>query len=165
MKKAMRAKPTELRKNAAGVSKRFGRRGVKLISIYLGAESCRVSLATLSKDRITLKTVHRFSNGPLPVENHLFWDLAGIRDGVLAGIRRCAEIANGPINAVGVDGWAVDYVRLDRGMQPLADPFCYRDTRTETRQLELWKKIPKERIYKLTGIKHLRFTNLFQPYP
>lgn len=140
------------------------RRTANLIAVDLGAESCRVSLATLSENEITLKTVHRFPNSPLPIENHLFWDLAGIREGVLAGILLCAELTNAPIDAIGVDGWAVDYVRLDRAMQPLADPFCYRDMRTEARQLELWKKIPKERIYALTGIQHLRFNTLYQLY-
>ena len=164
MKKATRAKPTGLKKNAVGVFNTSGKRTVNLIAIDLGAESCRVSLATVSKDHISLKTVHRFTNGPLPIGNHLFWDLAAIRNGVLAGIRLCAEIANAPIDTIGVDGWAVDYVRLDHAMQPLADPFCYRDTRTEVRQLELWKRIPKGRIYELTGIQHLRFNTLYQLY-
>jgi len=39
------------------------------------------------------------------------------------------------IASVGVDGWAVDYVRLDENGEALADPFCYRDeTNTEGRK-------------------------------
>jgi rhamnulokinase len=135
-----------------------------IIAIDLGAESCRVSLATRTEEHSTLQTVHRFPNAPIPVENHLFWDLAAIQDGVVAGILKCTRLADGPIDSIGVDGWAVDYVRLNKQMHPLADPFCYRDTRTELRQLELWKKLPRERIYALTGIQHLRFNTLYQLY-
>ena len=38
--------------------------------------------------------------------------------------RACAE----GIASVAVDGWAVDYVRLDAEGAALADPFCYRDS-------------------------------------
>lgn len=135
-----------------------------VIAIDLGAESCRVSLATRSQDRISLNTAYRFPNAPLQIENHLYWDLERIRNGVIAGILKCAELANAPINSIGVDGWAVDYVRLNREMWPLTNPFCYRDARTVARQVELWKKIPKERIYALTGIQHLHFNTLYQLY-
>src|SRR5664279_207130 len=140
------------------------KRATNVIAIDLGAESCRVSLATRLDDHLTLKTVHRFPNAPIQVEQHLYWDLAAIQNGVLEGISKCAQLADAPIDSIGVDGWAVDYVRLNKQMRPLADPFCYRDTRTEQRQLELWKKIPRERIYALTGIQHLRFNTLYQLY-
>jgi rhamnulokinase len=63
-----------------------------------------------------------------------------------------------------VDGWAVDYVRLNKQFRPLANPFCYRDSRTELRQAELWKKLSADRIYALTGIQHLRINTLYQLY-
>ena len=45
------------------------------------------------------------------------------------GLRACAQLAPEGIAAIGVDGWAVDYVRLGADGQPVADPFCYRDER------------------------------------
>lgn len=139
-------------------------RTTNLIAVDLGAESCRVSLVTWQNGRATLQIVHRFPNSPVQVDNHLYWDLAAIRRGVVTGISKCAQQADGLIDSIGVDGWAVDYVRLNRNLEPLSDPFCYRDTRTETRQLELWKKITPEHIYSLTGIQHLRFNTLYQLY-
>jgi rhamnulokinase len=164
MKKAARVQPTQITRNQFRGPAASRTRATNVIAIDLGAESCRVTLATRIEDRTTLQTIHRFPNAPIQVEQHLYWDLASIRKGVLTGISKCTQLAGGPIDAIGVDGWAVDYVRLNREMQPLADPFCYRDTRTESRQLELWKKIPRDRIYKLTGIQHLRFNTLYQLY-
>lgn len=164
MKEAVRVKPTQIAKDTPGGPDTPRTRAINVIAIDLGAESCRVSLATRLGDRTTLQAVYRFPNAPIQVEQHLYWDLAAIRKGVLIGISKCAQQADAPIDAIGVDGWAVDYVRLNHEMQPLADPFCYRDTRTESRQPELWKKIPRERIYSLTGIQHLRFNTLYQLY-
>ena len=115
-------------------------------------------------DHITLQTVYRFPNAPVQVEQHLYWDLAQSATGCSQESRSARNWRTVRSTAIGVDGWAVDYVRLNQQMQPLADPFCYRDTRTESRQLELWKKIPRERIYALTGIQHLRFNTLYQLY-
>jgi rhamnulokinase len=139
-------------------------RPMNVVSIDLGAESCRVSLASWQNDRASLRTVHRFPNAPIQIDKHLYWDIAAIQNGVLAGLAKCADHANGPIDSIGVDGWAVDYVRLNQDLQPLSDPFCYRDSRTEIRQPELWTKIPPKRIYELTGIQHLRFNTLYQLY-
>jgi rhamnulokinase len=92
----------------------------------------------------------------------LYWDLGRICTGVNEGLVLCAQKADGPIDSIGVDGWAVDYVWLDSQSVPVHDPFCYRDPRTEHSQQEVWKKIPPERIYALTGIQMLRFNTLYQ---
>ncbi len=50
-----------------------------------------------------------------------------------ASTKACARppsLAPEGIASIAVDGWAVDYVRLDPDGQPLHDPFCYRDERT-----------------------------------
>ncbi len=137
---------------------------ISAVAIDLGAASCRVSLATVKGGKISLRTIHSFPNGPIEIGGHLYWNLKAIENGVLEGLRKCAEIAPHAIGSIGVDGWAVDYVRLDRNRQPLDNPFCYRDPRTETTQKQLWTKIPAERIYSLTGIQHLRFNTLYQLY-
>ena len=60
----------------------------------------------------------------------LRWDLGRIEAGLDHGLRKCAAIATEGIRSIAVDGWAVDYVRVDVRGKPLADPFCYRDERT-----------------------------------
>ena len=64
------------------------------------------------------------------VDGGLRWDLAMIEAGLEEGLRRCAAIATEGVRSIAVDGWAVDYVRVDADGKPLADPFCYRDERT-----------------------------------
>ncbi len=139
---------------------------MRCVAIDLGAGSCRVTLAEWDGQAAKVHPAHRYPNGPVERDGHLYWDLERLCRGAEEGLRLAAQGLTGMdcIDSVGVDGWAVDYVRLDARGQPLADPFCYRDPRTENAMAEVWERIGRERIYKLTGIQFLRFNTLYQLY-
>jgi rhamnulokinase len=134
----------------------------RVVAIDLGAESCRVSLLNWQQSDASLRIVHRFPNSPYERDGHLYWDIAHIRENILEGLRLTARESCGPIDSIGVDGWGVDYVRLDSDHKPLQDPFCYRDPRTEEIPGNFWKSFAAERLYSLTGIQMLRFNTLYQ---
>ena len=100
-----------------------------LIAVDLGAESCRVSLLRWVDGQPEIRLVHRFANAARLEGKDLRWDIDGVCAGVAEGLRACAPLAPEGIAAIGVDGWAVDYVRLRPDGTPLANPFCYRDPR------------------------------------
>ena len=135
-----------------------------LIAVDLGAESCRVSLLRWVRGKPVIELVHRFANAPRVVDGGLRWDLAMIVDGLEDGVRRCATIASEGVRSIAVDGWAVDYVRLNAEGLPLADPFCYRDERTVKAELSLHQRIGPERLRELTGVQLLRINTLYQLY-
>jgi len=132
-----------------------------LVAVDLGAESCRVSLLRWHGDAPEVTLVHRFPNGPVE-DNGLRWPLANIEAGIDEGLRRAAELAPEGIRSVAVDGWAVDYVRLDADNRPLAAPFCYRDARTITSQENLHRRISAERLHEITGVQLARLNTLYQ---
>jgi rhamnulokinase len=133
-----------------------------VVAIDLGAESCRVSLLRWTGGRPQMHLVHRFPNAPVHSGAHLRWDLQGILRGTEDGLRACAELAPEGISSIGVDGWAVDYVRLDENARPTADPFCYRDQRTATSLQRVHRCISPERLYDLTGVQVLPINTLYQ---
>jgi rhamnulokinase len=133
-----------------------------LIAIDLGAESCRVSLLRWFEGLPHITLVHRFPNAPRFIEGGLRWDLAMIEAGLNRGLRECASIATEGIRSIAVDGWAVDYVRLDANGVAIADPYCYRDERTIESEKVLHRKIGRERIRELTGVQLLRINTLYQ---
>jgi rhamnulokinase len=140
-----------------------------LIAIDLGAESCRVSLlrwesvrSSLEPDTPHIELIHRFPNHTIETADGLHWDLAAILDGLHDGLRQCARIATEGIRSIAVDGWAVDYVRLDEIGQPVADPFCYRDERTIAAESTLNDRISAARMRELTGIQLLRINTAYQ---
>src|SRR5437868_2137421 len=90
------------------------------VAVDLGAESCRVSLLRWTDGRPSIQLVYRFANNPREAAGGLRWDLHSIVQGVEDGLRRCAALASEGIRSIAVDGWAVDYVRIDAAGQPLA---------------------------------------------
>ena len=134
----------------------------QVVAIDLGAQSCRLSLVSWRAGAARLQEIHRFKNSPVQRNGYLFWNLQHIRAQLHAGLKKCAAAADDRIDSIGIDGWAVDYVRLGNDGRPLDDPFCYRDPRTECCPAEFWQTLPAERLYSLTGIQMLRFNTLYQ---
>ena len=132
------------------------------IAIDLGAESCRVSLLRWKSGRPAIELVHRFPNSPREIDGGLRWDLNAIVSGVEQGLRKCAKLAPEGIRSLAVDGWAVDYVRVDAAGNPLADPFCYRDPRTVKAERSAHRKCSQERMRELTGIQILPLNTVYQ---
>src|SRR6195256_170033 len=124
-----------------------------LVAVDLGAQSCRVSLLKWNQGRPHIHVIHRFSNAPIATEEGLRWDIGRILDGVKDGLRLCAEAAAEGIASVGVDGWAVDYVRLNENGDAIADPFCYRNERTRDAEKRVHEIIPPSRLYALNAIQ------------
>jgi rhamnulokinase len=135
-----------------------------LVAVDLGAQSCRVSLLRFAQGHPHVGIVHRFGNAPIVTPAGVRWDIGVILDGVQTGLRLCAGIATEGIAAIGVDGWAVDYVRLDEDGNQIANPFCYRDERTISAETEIHQIISPARLYSLTGIQLLRINTLYQLY-
>jgi rhamnulokinase len=135
-----------------------------LIAVDLGAESCRVSLLRWVDGKPEITLVHRFANAPREVSGGLHWDLEMIEAGLEEGLRQCAAIATEGVRSIAVDGWAVDYVRVDVDGKALADPFCYRDERTVKAERALHRKIGAERLRELTGVQLIRINTLYQLY-
>ena len=135
-----------------------------LVAVDLGAQSCRVSLLRWQLGAPRIEVIHRFPNGPVASGSGLRWDMQNIFEGVTAGLRRCAEAAPEGIASVGVDGWAVDYARLNGDGSLLANPFCYRDERTDKAVEKVHQLISAERLYRLTGIQILGLNTIYQLY-
>ena len=132
------------------------------VAVDLGAESCRVSLLRWKSGKPAIELVHRFANNPREIDGGLRWDLNCIVGGVEEGLRKCAALAPEGIRSIAVDGWAVDYVRVDTQGNPLADPFCYRDPRTVKAERSAHRRCSQERLRELTGIQILPLNTIYQ---
>lgn len=133
-----------------------------LVAVDLGAESCRVSLLRWIDGQPDIHLIHRFANSARDEGSGLRWDIAAICQGVEGGLRTCAQLAPEGIAAIGVDGWAVDYVRLNSEGRPVADPYCYRDPRNAKSLQRVHGRISPERLYELTGVQILTLNTLYQ---
>ncbi|EEH67034.1 carbohydrate kinase, FGGY family protein [Actinomyces urogenitalis DSM 15434] len=134
-------------------------------AVDLGASSGRVMVGTLADGRITLTETRRFVNGAVPVPaddgERLYWDVlrlwSEIREGLLAAVREV-----GPLAAVGIDTWAVDY-GLAREGGALAGPVAaYRSARTRGVPDQLFAAVPPGELYGVNGLQVQEFNTVFQ---
>lgn len=138
--------------------------GRALVAIDLGAQSCRVSLLRWQGEEPNWTLIHRIPNAPVQAAQGLTWNLRAILEFMEEGLRLCSKAAPEGIAAIGVDGWAVDYVRLLGNGSYSGDPYCYRDDRTLSAEAELTGSISPQHLFELTGIQPLRINTLFQLY-
>jgi rhamnulokinase len=132
-----------------------------LLAFDLGAESGRGVLGRFDGSRLTLDVLHRFPNGPVCTLDCLHWDVLRLFGETLAGLRRAAAEPGG-VASVGVDTWGVDFALLGRGGTLLGNPRHYRDPHTEGVMEAVFARVPREEIFRRTGLQFLRFNTLFQ---
>ncbi len=132
------------------------------LAIDMGASSGRHVVGRFDGARLTLEEVYRFDNGPVDVAGSLQWDLLGQWSHVLAGLRAAAERLGGAAESVGVDTWGVDFGLLGRGDVLLGNPYHYRDGRTNGMPDRAFGRVPREEIFRHTGLQFMQFNTLYQ---
>ena len=126
-------------------------------AVDLGASSGRVMVGRAGPGSLSLRAVNRFPNEPVRVGGTLHWDILALYRGVLEGLRLA-----GPVDAVGIDSWAVDYGLLDATGALLGNPVHYRDLRTDGVAAQVATVIGEEKLYALTGLQRLPFNTIYQ---
>jgi rhamnulokinase len=134
----------------------------KLLAFDLGAESGRGVLGFFDGQRLRLEVVRRFPNGPVRTLDTLHWDVLRLYGEMLAALRRCAAEPFGGVDSVGVDTWGVDFALLGRDGTLLGNPRHYRDPHTEGIMEAAFARLPRQEIFRQTGLQFMRFNSLFQ---
>ncbi len=133
-----------------------------LLAIDLGAESGRAILATLAGAQLSLTDIHRFSNGPVRLPDGLHWDILRLWTEIKAALHIATHQHHAQLAGIGIDTWGVDYGLLDRAGALIGNPYHYRDQRTDGLMEEAFKRLPRERIFDLTGIQFMQLNTLYQ---
>ena len=133
---------------------------MRVAAIDLGAESGRVVVGTITNGRCELTVAHRFANRPRQTAGGFRWDLEDLKAGITAGIKAAA--AAGPLAAIGVDTWGVDYGLVDAQGRLLEEPWHYRDPRTNGISDELAARFGADALFARTGTAALPFNTIYQ---
>ena len=130
-------------------------------AVDLGATSGRTILAAFDGSRVEMTEVTRFANPMIPLGGHLYWDIAGLYNEVLRGLREIAGKGIS-IDSIGIDTWGCDFAFFGSDGQLLGMPHCYRDQHTVGAQEKFFERMPANEVYKRTGIQFMDFNSLFQ---
>lgn len=132
----------------------------RVLAFDFGASSGRAILGRFDGQTIALEEIHRFSNDPVTLNGTLYWDFLRQMFEIKLGLVK-GHLAGG-FDSVGIDTWGVDFGLLDADGCLLANPVHYRDLRTRSAMADLFRKIPKEQVYALTGIQFMALNTVYQ---
>jgi rhamnulokinase len=138
-----------------------GRRSVNFLAFDLGAESGRAILGSFQSGILDISEIHRFSNEPVAGNGELHWDALRLLHEIKKTFDSSLRVK---IESVGVDTWGVDFALLGERGSLIENPYHYRDGRTRGIMEEVFSRVPREKIYSITGIQFLPFNTLYQLY-
>jgi rhamnulokinase len=138
------------------------------LSIDLGASSGRAMIGILEGEprRLRLEEVHRFEHFACPLPTGPVWDLTGIWQNVLSGLRLATAWCDqhqAELRSVGVDTWGVDWALIGKSGELLALPHCYRDPQNDAACERVLDRLGGfDKLYERTGIQLMSLNTLFQ---
>lgn len=131
------------------------------LAIDIGASSGRHILGHLEDGKIILEEIYRFPNGAEMKNGHLCWDVDGLFQEILNGLKACKTAEKIPAT-LGIDTWAVDFVLTDKNGTRLENAVAYRDSRTQGMDSILEETISFRELYEKTGIQKQPFNTIYQ---
>lgn len=134
---------------------------MSFLAIDLGASSGRAMLGTIESGQLELKEISRFPNPIIEVNGRLYWDLLHLYNQIIEALQE-VKSQSLQVTSLGIDTWGVDFVCFGKDGEPLRMPYSYRDPRTFGAPDRFFSKIPKEEVYRKTGIQIMNFNTLFQ---
>jgi rhamnulokinase len=132
-----------------------------LAAVDLGAQSGRVAVGRFDGERLDVSEVHRFDNVPVQAGGTLHWDALGLFREVQDGLRAAVREA-GPVQAVAVDSWAVDFGVIDAKGRLVQNPVHYRDPRRARAMDRVLADVPARELYERTGIQLIPINTIFE---
>lgn len=132
------------------------------LALDVGASGGRLVAGRFDGARLQLEEVHRFANGGIWAGERFYWDLLGLWQEMLAGLRKAAGQFSDQVVSVGVDTWGVDFGLLGAGDELLANPRHYRDPHTDGVMERAFEVISREQIFEQTGLQFMQFNSLYQ---
>ena len=135
---------------------------IKMLAIDLGASSGRGIVGSFDGKKLSVRENHRFPNEPVNTCGNFCWDILRIFHEIKASISKCALSDDKNIKSIGIDTWGVDYSFIDKKGVLMANPYHYRDARTEEIQPYVFKTVPFKDIYSVAGIQTMNFNTLYQ---
>ena len=135
----------------------------RFLAFDCGATSGRAILGTFKDDGFTMEEVYRFPNQTLEIGGKYYWNVYSIYEHFLKCLTELGK-RHIPLDSIGIDTWGVDFGCIGHDGTLLGLPRAYRDPYTEGIPEKFFQKVPREKLYALTGIQIMNFNSIFQMY-
>lgn len=132
------------------------------LAVDLGAGSGRVMAAHFDGNKLRIEEINRFANDGVNLPTGWHWKSLQLWSDIKSGLAGARRQFGSSVVSVSVDTWGVDYGLIDRHGRLLGFPYMYRDSRTDGMMEAAAAIMPREEIYRRTGIQFMFFNTLFQ---
>lgn len=136
----------------------------RFLAIDLGAESGRAILGTLEEGRLVLEELDRFPNTPVRLPTGLYWDTLRLFHEICHALAICGRERRIRLDGIGIDTWGVDFGLLGSDGALVDNPRHYRDARNNGMLERTLAVVPREEIFRQTGIQFMQLNSLYQLY-
>ncbi|MDR4945141.1 rhamnulokinase [Neobacillus cucumis] len=136
----------------------------KVWAFDLGASNGRLMVSGFDGKRFYLEEVHRFSNHPVHLTGHYYWDILRIFQEMKNGISKSIKNGHKLIESLSIDTWGVDFGLLSETGELLSNPYSYRDPQTNDSFKEIMDVIPREVLFTRTGVEPAAINTICQLY-
>ena len=134
----------------------------RYLAFDFGASSGRAIIGHFDGETIRLEEIHRFSNDPVMINGHYYWDIFRLFFEIKQGLIKYAQGDYGALSGIGIDTWGVDFGLIGPCGELLGVPYHYRDSRTDGMLEEAQKRMPREEIFRSSGVSFEFFNTLNQ---
>ena len=110
-----------------------------------------------------MEEVYRFPNQTLETGGKYYWNVYSIYEHFLKCLTELGK-RHIPLDSIGIDTWGVDFGCIGHDGTLLGLPRAYRDPYTEGIPEKFFQKMPREKLYALTGIQIMNFNSIFQMF-
>lgn len=135
---------------------------MKRIAFDLGASSGKMMLGEFDGERLQTQIIHRFSNRQVNVGGDLYWDILGIYTNITEGIRKGRVLAGEAIGSLGMDSYCNDFGLIGKNGDLVTQMRCYRDPRMARMSDEIYRKVGREELHRMTGNQNATFNTVIQ---
>lgn len=131
-----------------------------VLAFDLGASSGRAVVGQLNEHTLAIEEIHRFSNNPVQLNEHLHWDILRLFWEIKQGLIKSRKRGS-PLQSLAIDTWALDFGLIDRKGELLGNPYHYRDNQTEGMMDQVFDLMSREEIFSRTGIQFMPVNTLY----
>ncbi|GAG83315.1 unnamed protein product, partial [marine sediment metagenome] len=128
-----------------------------------GASNGRSAIASFDGNKFNIKVTQRFDNRPVYVTGTLYWDILRLYSELMIGIQSSVRRYK-DITSVAIDTWGADFGFIDSNGKLISNPVHYRDEKRKVDSDSLYKIIPREELFELTGAAISPVFDLFHLY-
>lgn len=133
------------------------------LAFDIGATSGRAVLATLAGDKFEMQEISRFPNSIMELHGKFYWNIYSLYEALKESLSKCVRQGL-TVDSIGIDTWGVDFGYIAKDGSLLGLPRAYRDPYTDGVLDDFFKLVPREEVYRFTGIQFMNFNSLFQLY-